>query len=35
LDKDTKIYCGFSGFAGVTDITIVKKAVDEVMKNIL
>jgi glc operon protein GlcG len=35
LDKDTKIYCGFSGFRGVTDIAIVKKAVDEVMKNIL
>jgi uncharacterized protein GlcG (DUF336 family) len=35
LDKDTKIYCGFSGFRGVTDIAIVKKAVEEVMKNIL
>ena len=35
LDKDTKIYCGFSGFRGVTDIAIVKKTVEEVMKNIL
>jgi glc operon protein GlcG len=32
LDKDTKIYCGFSGFRGFTDIAIVKKAVEEVMK---
>jgi uncharacterized protein GlcG (DUF336 family) len=32
LDKDTKIYCGFSGFRGVTDIAIVKKAVEKVMK---
>ncbi len=27
LDAETKIYCGFSGFKGVTDVAIVKKAV--------
>lgn len=26
LGADTKIYCGFSGFKGVTDVAIVKKA---------
>lgn len=26
LDAETKIYCGFSGFKGVTDVAIVKKA---------
>jgi glc operon protein GlcG len=34
LDKDTKIYCGFSGFRGITDISIVKNAVEEVIKSI-
>lgn len=27
LDANTKIYCGFSGFRGVTDLEIVSKAV--------
>lgn len=27
IDAETKIYCGFSGFKGVTDVAIVKKAV--------
>jgi uncharacterized protein GlcG (DUF336 family) len=27
LDENTKIYCGFSGFRGVTDLEIVEKAV--------
>lgn len=30
LDAETKIYCGFSGFKGVTDVAIVKKAVQDV-----
>ena len=34
LDKDTKIYCGFSGFRGETDVAIVKNAAEEAMKNI-
>jgi glc operon protein GlcG len=29
LDADTRISCGFSGFRGVTDLAIVKKAVEE------
>ncbi|MBL7762835.1 MAG: hypothetical protein JNL23_05355 [Chitinophagaceae bacterium] len=32
LDTDTKIYCGFSGFKGVTDVAIVQKAVKEAMQ---
>lgn len=35
LDKDTKIYCGFSGFRGITDIAIIQNAVEEVMKESL
>ena len=35
LDNGTKIYCGFSGFRGVTDIAIVKNAAEEVIKNSL
>lgn len=27
LDSDTTIYCGFSGFRGVTDVEIVREAV--------
>lgn len=30
LDAETKIYCGFSGFKGVTDVAIVRKAVQNV-----
>jgi len=30
LDTETKIYCGFSGFKGVTDVAIVKKAAQNV-----
>ncbi|MEO7960861.1 MAG: hypothetical protein ABIR19_04890 [Ginsengibacter sp.] len=33
LDDDTRISCGFSGFEGVNDLAIVKKAADEVMRN--
>jgi uncharacterized protein GlcG (DUF336 family) len=29
LDKKTRISCGFSGFKGVTDVAIVKKALKE------
>ena len=29
LDSDTKIYCGFSGFKGLTDLAIVKKAAED------
>jgi uncharacterized protein GlcG (DUF336 family) len=31
LDADTRISCGFSGFKGVTDLAIVKKAAEEAM----
>ncbi len=31
LDTETRIYCGFSGFEGVNDLGIVKKAVDEAL----
>ncbi len=31
LDADTRISCGFSGFEGVNDLAIVKKAAEEVM----
>lgn len=31
LDAETRISCGFSGFKGVNDLGIVKKAADEVM----
>lgn len=31
LDIDTRISCGFSGFKGVNDLAIVKKAADEAM----
>jgi len=31
LDVDTCISCGFSGFKGVNDLAIVKKAADEAM----
>jgi glc operon protein GlcG len=31
LDNETRISCGFSGFRGVNDIAIVKKAADEAM----
>ena len=34
LDKNTKIFCGFSGFTGTTDIFIVNNAVEEIMKKI-
>lgn len=32
LDADTRISCGFSGFRGVNDLAIVKKAADEAMQ---
>lgn len=32
LDKDTVISCGFSGFRGITDLAIVKNAVDLLIK---
>lgn len=32
LNNNTKIYCGFSGFTGATDIAIVKNAVEEAIK---
>ena len=31
LDTDTRISCGFSGFKGVNDLAIVKKAAEEAM----
>ncbi len=31
LDDDTRISCGFSGFKGVNDLGIVKKAAEEVV----
>jgi glc operon protein GlcG len=31
LDNETRICCGFSGFKGVNDIAIVRKAVEEAM----
>ena len=34
LDKNTKIFCGFSGFRRTTDIFIVNNAVEEIMKKI-
>jgi len=33
LDADTRISCGFSGFKGVNDLAIVKRAADEAMVN--
>jgi uncharacterized protein GlcG (DUF336 family) len=32
LDPDTRIYCGFSGFEGVNDLAIVKRAAILAMK---
>lgn len=32
LDAETSISCGFSGFKGINDLAIVKKAADEAMK---
>jgi glc operon protein GlcG len=32
LDAETRISCGFSGFKGVNDIAVVKKAAEEAMK---
>jgi uncharacterized protein GlcG (DUF336 family) len=32
LDAETKISCGFSGFKGVTDVAIVKRAVQNVQE---
>ena len=32
LDAETRISCGFSGFKGVNDLSVVKKAADEAMK---
>ncbi|MFD2934061.1 hypothetical protein [Spirosoma flavum] len=32
LDAETRISCGFSGFQGVNDLAIVKKAAEEAMK---
>jgi uncharacterized protein GlcG (DUF336 family) len=29
LDNDTRISCGFSGFKGINDLAIVKRAADE------
>ena len=31
LDADTRISCGFSGFKGINDLAIVKRAADEAM----
>lgn len=31
LDAETRLSCGFSGFKGVNDLAIVKKAADEAM----
>ena len=31
LDTETRLSCGFSGFKGVNDLAIVKKAADEAM----
>ncbi len=31
LDSDTRISCGFSGFRGVNDLAIVRKAADDAM----
>jgi uncharacterized protein GlcG (DUF336 family) len=31
LDAETRISCGFSGFKGVNDLSIVKKAAEEAM----
>lgn len=32
LNEDTRICCGFSGFRGTSDLAIVKKAADDVMR---
>lgn len=32
LDVETRISCGFSGFKGINDLAIVKKAAEEAMK---
>lgn len=32
LDAETRISCGFSGFKGINDLAIVKKAAEEAMK---
>jgi uncharacterized protein GlcG (DUF336 family) len=32
LDADTRISCGFSGFKGVNDLAIVKRAAEEAMQ---
>ena len=34
LDADTRISCGFSGFKGVNDLAIVKKAAEDAMLNV-
>lgn len=31
LDAETRIYCGFSGFEGVNDLAIVKRAAENAM----
>lgn len=33
LDAETRISCGFSGFEGVNDLAIVKKAAEEAMRS--
>jgi uncharacterized protein GlcG (DUF336 family) len=33
LDMKTRIYCGFSGFEGENDLSIVKRAAEKAMKN--
>lgn len=32
LDAETRISCGFSGFKGINDLAIVKRAADEAMR---
>lgn len=32
LDAETRISCGFSGFRGINDLAIVKKAADEALE---
>ena len=34
LDNESRICCGFSGFKGVNDIAIVKKAVEEALSEL-
>ena len=34
LNNDTRIYCGFSGFHGTTDLALVTKAVEKAVKSI-